>query len=343
LRGSRGTASLDRGQVVLIPRPAIVFFALAAATFSASCAHGPGAESGDTSPRASDIRALRWIAKDADKVAVLTTLPASCDAFPSGDSEAARRRFLGRIAFESPALLGGAAARMGLSCSSCHLNGRGNPHFFLEGISDRPGTADVTSSLLSKVRGDGNFNPVAIPDIGARDGKQIRDRTSDEFRAKVRGLVVEEFDGQPPPPFVFDALITYLNSLDPANCSADSAVVSSQRDLDMAMSAYDAAVLGLDFDRETRIFYLRAARLALERVFERAPGEEMRAFRDALTDASREIGARIEALRLAPEDLRRPDPRGPHVDWIGLGAGMARLRDRSFYNPEVLRVALAAD
>jgi hypothetical protein len=345
MRGSRGAATLDSGQAVLTGRLKSILSALAAAILAAACSHAPGAgPGGDTSPGASDIKALRWLAKDADKVAFLTTLPAGCEAAPSSDSETTRRRLLGKIAFESPALLGGAAARMGLSCSSCHLNGRGNPHFFLEGVSDKPGTADVTSSLLSKVRGDGNFNPVAIPDIAARDGKQIRDRTGDAFRAKVRGLVVEEFDGQQPPPFVFDTLVAYLDSLDPANCSAESALVQlgSQRDLDLARYAYDEAVLRPDLDPETRIFYLRAARFGLERVFERSAGGELGAFRDELGDASRKIGERIEALRVAPAGVR-PDLREPLVDWMSLGMAMARSWDRSLYNPEVLRAVLAAE
>ncbi|MGF7473737.1 hypothetical protein WFJ45_23635, partial [Salmonella enterica subsp. enterica serovar Minnesota] len=70
---------------------------------------------------------------------------------------------IGRAAFNSPLLLGGQAARAGLSCASCHRNGRGNPDFHFPGISGAPGTADVTASLLSSHRGDGQFNPKPIP------------------------------------------------------------------------------------------------------------------------------------------------------------------------------------
>ena len=134
----------------------------------AACASAPEA----TAPVTPDsLRALRWIAPQADAVKALTIAPVACETppprMPDGQS---LKLTLGRIAFESPALLGGAAARMGLSCSSCHINGRGNADFFIAGVSGAPGTADVTSSLFSKVRGNDALDPVPIPDLAARDG-----------------------------------------------------------------------------------------------------------------------------------------------------------------------------
>ncbi|MEM6586393.1 MAG: hypothetical protein AAF692_11620, partial [Pseudomonadota bacterium] len=35
----------------------------------------------------------------------------------------------GEALFKAPLLLGGQAAKAGISCHSCHVNGRGNPHF----------------------------------------------------------------------------------------------------------------------------------------------------------------------------------------------------------------------
>ena len=305
--------------------------AMAAALVAAACSSGPEAMRADAF-EASDIRALRWLAPESDKVKFLTSMPASCSEKP--DAAYDRQRLLGKLAFESPALLGGAAARMGLSCSSCHLNARGHPDFFIAGVSDKPGTADVTSSLLSKVRGDGNFNPVAIPDVGRRDGKQIRDRRSPEFREKVRGLVVEEFDGQEPPVELFDALIAYLDGLDQGSCPAGQVAVDVDHDLNAAKAAYEIAQMS--GSPEMRVFYLRAARFRLEKIYERLPQADQSPLRRELVKLSADLGGRAESIRTS-QPIAVPEP-----DWERLGVQLHSAAGRSYYNPEVLRKALAA-
>ena len=305
---------------------------LAAALVAAACSSGPEALQADT-PKASDIRALRWVAPGADKVKFLTTMPASCEAPATGlDGE---QRLLGKLAFESPALLGGAAARMGLSCSSCHLNGRGNPDFFLEGVSDKPGTADVTSSLLSKVRGDGSFNPVAIPDIALRDGKQIKDRRSPEFRTKAHGLVVEEFDGQEPPPKVFDAVISYLDGLTPTACKTVDLEMRPEDDLIAARQALQSGTV-LGPDESTGMFYLRVARLRLERIYERLSAPADASLRRDIVELSRNLGEVAEMNRTGQAAMV------VEPDWDDLLARLGDAAGRSLYDAEVLRKALAA-
>jgi hypothetical protein len=304
---------------------------LAAALLAAACSSSPEASQADT-PKASDIRALRWLAPGADKVKFLTTVPASCET-PATGAEWEKRQ-LGKLAFESPALLGGAAARMGLSCSSCHLNGRGNSDFFLEGVSDKPGAADVTSSLLSKVRGDGNFNSVPIPDIGLRDGKQIRDRKSAEFRIKVHGLIVEEFDGQEPPAEVLDAVVAYLDGLDPAACAADARPVRAFDDLMAAEAAYDIAAKHAS-SIDARVFYVRVARFRLERLYERLPGPAEASLRRHIVSLSNGLGEMAEAAR-SGERATFIEP-----DWMDLLDQLSDAQDRSFYDPGVLQAALA--
>jgi hypothetical protein len=311
-----------------------------------ACANGPGATL-DASPSASNIRALRWISPDADRVAALTLRPAVCrrvsQTSPAVDgSEGGAlsvRQDIGRLAFESPALLGGAAARMGLSCSSCHLNGRGNPDFFVEAVSGVPGTADVTSSLFSKVRGDGDFNPVPIPDIAARDGTQIRDRASPEFRDKVHGLVVEEFDGQEPPPRIFDDLMLYHDSLALEGCepNATEPVLAGfdLRDAGAALTYTE------EFQRagktDEAILMTRVARSVLERLYERFVAPDQQEIRSAIVAASRAIETWRQTL------ARQTQHSKP-------GAALARVEElvnrqerRSLYNPEVLRAVLAAE
>jgi hypothetical protein len=301
---------------------------LAALFLAAACSSEP--VSTGEALKASDIVQLRWIARGSDRVAVLTRLPPSCEA--AGETE---QRRLGKIAFESPALLGGAAARMGLACSSCHLNGRGNVDFFLDGLSDKAGMADVTSSVLSRVRGDGNFNPKPIPDVGLRDGKQIKDRRGAEFAAKVHGLVEEEFDGQVAPKPVFDAVIAYLDGLDPAACGTRAVWVDPLRDLDAVHAAYDGALAAQD--KDVSLFYLRAARARLERIHERYAAPEQGAIRQELVDISRGMEVLADAIR-TDRKISVFEP-----GWDKLLVRLLGEAPRSLYDPEVLRAALAAE
>jgi hypothetical protein len=305
--------------------------ALAAAFVVAACSHEPGPAAGGAS---AEIRALGWLADDADKVAFLTTKPPACER-PSGNEAEAAQRELGRIAFESPALLGGAAARAGLSCASCHVNGRGNPAFFIRAVSDKPGMADVTSSIFSKVRGDGDFNPVPIPDLAARDGKQIKDRRSAEFRAKVHGLVVEEFDGQEPPPEVFEALLIYLDGLDLAACASAVETRGYREDFEAAMRA---ATLAQAFpaEPEAALFYLRASRERLERLNERYAGRDLSNARGRLIAMSRRLAEASDLIR----EGKRP-PLADADEWALLGLALQQGDEKSLYDRDVLRAALA--
>lgn len=299
----------------------------------AACASAPEA----AAPIDRDsLRELRWVAPGADTVAALTTRPVACAAKDAagkeGRSELDQQRERGRLAFESPALLGGAAARMGLSCSSCHLNGRGNVNFFVEGVSGAPGTADVTSSLFSKVRGNGTFDPVPIPDLAARDGTQIRDRKSAAFREKVRGLIVEEFDGQPPPPDVFEAVLVYLDSLDVAHCADPSAQTELKPfdDYGAAFSAMTAMVTQKD-QPGVVLFYSRAARERLERLHERFAGRG---------DVPVQLEALSASLAQAATARDGAMPTVAIAEFSALAVALLNEAPKSLYAPEVLRAAL---
>ena len=101
---------------------------------------------------------LQWVHQSANKIEVLTSEPAEC---LSKDMwlDQHRSLILGRAAFRSPYLLGGQAARRGMSCQACHTNGHINAHFYIEGLSQDPGTADVTNFHFSTTLGDDVFNP----------------------------------------------------------------------------------------------------------------------------------------------------------------------------------------
>ena len=147
------------------------------------------------------LREGAWTLRSERLAHVLTHAPVECLT----RGEAREDVELGRTLFRSSALLGGPVARMGMSCQSCHLNGRGNPHFFLEELTDRPGSADVTSEWSSAVRGDGVMNPRVIPDLAGVGRKQTFGSNGEtSLEAFVRSVIVEEFQGPPPPPRAFD-------------------------------------------------------------------------------------------------------------------------------------------
>lgn len=308
----------------------------------AACAIAPegGAPEADAPLNRDSLRVLRWIAPGADHVRAMTTRPTACRnahetvAITYRENDAARHYTdidVGRIAFESPALLGGAAGRMGLSCAACHINGRDNPDFFVEGVSTTPGTADVTNSLFSKTRGNGAFDPTPIPDIAARDGKQIRDRTGPEFRTKVHGLIAEEFDGQEPDVAILDAVIAYMDGLIPCPDPVAREAVTARMDVDAAQQAFWIAQ---DMQGADRRLMARAARERLERLNERFVAASQADVRAVLLEASQSIATWVDAPDAATTARVETD-----LETI---AGLVKREEgRSLYNPDVLRTALA--
>lgn len=267
------------------------------------------------------IRALRWLAPGEGRLRALAFEPAECLRIPS-DPARARSVEIGRAAFRSPLLLGGQAARAGLSCESCHSGGRANPAFLFPGVSGPPGTADVTSSLFSSHRGDGTDNPIAIPDLaGPREGLKTPPEALPQF---IRGLVVEEFDGAEPPPAVLAGLVDYVRALAPDACPTQAARAITlaslmddvRRALDAARTAPDVATaqamiagararLGLIDERYAG---LAAERRAL-RVFDRDLARAAAARRDSLPGADRRLARSLSGSRALEARLRRSEAR----------------------------------
>lgn len=255
------------------------------------CAAGPPATVG--------IRDMRWLA-EGTPVERLDQLPTECLAWPN-EPAARRSAEIGRIVFRSPLLLGGQAARAGLSCASCHRNGRGNPDFHFPGISGQSGTADVTASLLSSHRGDGTFNPKPIPDLAAEATSRVvsRDPAKPDLRHFIHGLITEEFDGPEPSFAVLDGLTAYVRAIDASRCDAGgtnhvgaSAILAEiETALRLAKSERDPATAGA---------LIAAARTDLGRLDERfrLPGFERDRALLAATDAE------LRRLRESPNASR---------------------------------------
>lgn len=246
------------------------------------------------SPSQAPIRDLRWLATGVP-VERVNELPGECYR-PPADPKERRSAEIGRVAFRAPLLLGGQAARVGLSCSSCHRNGRGNPDFHFPGVSGAPGTADVTTSILSSHRGDGKFNPKPIPDLAGDPAKRIasRDPTKPDLEKFIYGLITKEFDGPDPPHRVLAGVTAYVRAISPANCSGGDVSVSAASliaDVDSALRlARD------ERDRATARLLIGAARSNLGRIDERFQVPALEAERKLLDQADGDLRSLQEGL-----------------------------------------------
>ncbi|WP_293405112.1 hypothetical protein [Phenylobacterium sp.] len=279
------------------------------------------------------LRAVGWTNPKADVAAVLTTEPTECYA-PTDALRAPAE--IGRAAFRTPVLLGGQAARAGLSCESCHRGGRGNPEFLFPGVSGAPGTADVTSSLFSSHRGNGRDDPVPIPDLsGERARLKVAPQSLEAF---IHGLVVEEFDGREPAPAVLTGLADYVRSLQPQACPPSAtrpvSVSGLLDDVDRATAAAVSAP-----DEATRLLMIAGARARLGLIDERFAGPAFAAERHALRAADAELAAIAGAVR-----SRRPEARQRLAAWrerlSPLGLQLGRREGQSLFDPKTLRTAV---
>ena len=230
-----------------------------------------------------EIDALNWIGADVDPVAHLSQHPATC--LSDRDDPAVLR---GALLFESPFILGGQAAKSGISCAACHRNGRGNPDFVLTGISGPPGTADVTNGFFSKNRADDVFNPVPIPDLASPDGQTRVDRESAGILEAFLSLqIIEEFDGAAADPAVIEDLATYIRALDHRHCAPEASEPQTWRfELSLLQSA-STFINARDLAPSNA--YVDAMRASLGRLNARYQAPQSQAVRNQLFSMSRKL------------------------------------------------------
>jgi hypothetical protein len=284
---------------------------------------------------------LKWIYSGADAVEVLTGVPAECLVTPR-DARRARLVRLGRVAFRSPGLLGGLAARVGMSCDSCHRNGHDNPVFYVAGVSGEPGTADVTGSVFSTTREDGMPNPVVIPSLVDRASMPPFGTTvpATDLRTFLHAAIVDEFQGEPPPKAVTEGMLAYLESLQSVGCPAErSQAVTFEADSRELLRTLGVVVEMLEQgDLRAARFVLISLRAALERVYRRFP--EHVSAREGLVDSSRALSSLREAL---DEQRVLKTLASLETERLRLEAVLRRLATQvevSYYDPRVLRSAL---
>jgi hypothetical protein len=287
------------------------------------------------------LRAMRWLAPGADASVVLTRRPTECLAIPAS-AETAYAVELGRAAFRTPLLLGGQAARAGIDCESCHRSGRGNPDFDFPGVSGAPGTADVTTPVLSSHLDDHGLNPKPIPNLSAPKSTLAtpQDVASGALETRIHEIATQEFDGPEPPPAVLKGLAAYIRALSPDACpAAATEPVTAAGALADVRRAVLAALAALDHgDGPSAAMMAEAARSQLGDVDERYAG-------DALAPVRRRLELAAGDLAGAEADSRRdlPAARADLAIWLQAEPGWARdviaAEGGSLYNPARLAAA----
>ena len=122
----------------------------------------------------------------------------------------------GDMLFDSPAIFGEPARSMGIACSTCHNRSDINKDFFIPGVSHQPGAADVDGGFFNPIFNDQRNDSLDIPSLrGIRfTGPYGRDGRFGSLRNFVRNVIVNEFAGEEPTPFMLDALVIYLLEFD---------------------------------------------------------------------------------------------------------------------------------
>jgi hypothetical protein len=260
------------------------------------------------------------------------------------DPQVAYEVELGRAAFRTPLVLGGQAARAGIDCETCHRNGRNNPDFDFPGISGAPGTADVTTSVLSSHLNDGALAPRPIPNLSGPKAALAtpQDPASRALEARIAEIDTQEFDGSQPPPAVLKGLAAYVRALSPSGCpAAATEPVTAAGALADVRRAVMAAIAALDHgDGPAAVVMLEAARSQLGDIDERYAGPALAPVRRSLELAASDLaGAAADARRNAVA------PRTDLVIWLAdephWSAQVTAAEPASLYNPARVAAATA--
>lgn len=303
------------------------FFALSLLIGSASLAVEPGRL----------LRAIAWLDSTPDAQMEALGETVVLDIAPAVKNDP--RFTAGRAIFQTPNLLGGQAAKAGLSCESCHSGGTTNPHFHFPNMSDAPGTADVTHSFFSRLRGNRKFDPVPIPDL-TKPGKVSHEGRALEYF--IRGLIVEEFDGQEPDDTTLEVLSFYVRSLQgakklsPKPMTVDDTLGNVRNAISSAKSAALVNEIGI------AKLLLAAARQQLGLIHERYPGRRLARHREALVEASQALAPFQTMLEENPERVSSALLRWDKLFHTKREA-IKRDAEKSLYNPERLKTALETD
>ncbi|MCP4999844.1 MAG: cytochrome C [Hyphomicrobiales bacterium] len=122
----------------------------------------------------------------------------------------------GDMLFDSPQIFGDKAEALGIICATCHNRSDIDNRFFIPGVSHRPGGADVDGGFFNAIFNDFQDDALDTPSLrGIRfTAPYGRDGRIASLREFTRNVIVSEFGGAEPTPFMLDALIAYMNEFD---------------------------------------------------------------------------------------------------------------------------------
>jgi cytochrome c peroxidase len=122
----------------------------------------------------------------------------------------------GDMLFDSAQIFGDPARSLGIACSTCHNRSDVNRDLFIPGVSHQPGAIDVDGAFFNHVANDLRDDPIDIPSLrGLRfTGPYGRDGRFASLRVFPGQVIVGEFAGAAPAPFMLDALVAYMLEFD---------------------------------------------------------------------------------------------------------------------------------
>lgn len=122
----------------------------------------------------------------------------------------------GDMLFDSAQIFGSPARDLGITCSTCHNRSDINQRLFIPGASHQPGAIDVDGAFFNPIFNDRRDDPIDIPSLrGLRfTGPYGRDGRFASLRDFTRNVIVNEFAGDEPTPFMLDALLAYMLEFD---------------------------------------------------------------------------------------------------------------------------------
>ncbi len=122
----------------------------------------------------------------------------------------------GDMLFDSAQIFGNPARDLGIACSTCHNRSDINQRLFIPGASHQPGAIDVDGAFFNPIFNDRRDDPLDIPSLrGLRfTGPYGRDGRFASLRDFTRNVIVNEFGGAEPTPFMLDALVGYMLEFD---------------------------------------------------------------------------------------------------------------------------------
>lgn len=271
---------------------------------------------------------LLWSASQSDIGALLSEEPNEC-LQTSKTVQDTQAIALGRLAFRSPFLLGGQAARRGLTCQACHGQGQTNTHFFVKGLSSEPGTADVTSFHFSDVLGDESFNPVPIPSLSDSHETVDFDPSKKDLDEFVTRLITKEFTGPLPSQEVKSALLSYLRALDDETCAIKTLSTTKLMSYKSDIITESFSVLTLEgISQDTLNFMVAALRQEIGRLHVRFPNHK--SFQQELEKISQTLNAR-------GGDISLQAVQSASQDWDNIQPLMSKYYERSLFNPTTIK------